>query len=79
MPTPTLQQTDVQDKLHEAIDQARQACRLDDKSPDCAAAWDIVEELQASLAHRRQGRVSNSLETYCHDNPDALECRVYDV
>ncbi|MEO0409261.1 MAG: Calvin cycle protein CP12 [Cyanobacteria bacterium P01_A01_bin.135] len=78
MPTPTLQQTE-QDKLHEAIAQARQACSLDDKSSDCAAAWDIVEELQASLSHRRQAKVSNSLETYCNDNPDALECRVYDV
>ncbi|MGB3612979.1 MAG: Calvin cycle protein CP12 [Elainellaceae cyanobacterium] len=79
MPTTTLNQPKAKEELHAAIDQARQACNIDAKSSDCATAWDIVEEMQAEMAHRRQFRDENSLETYCSENPDALECRVYDV
>lgn len=67
-----------QDQLHAAIAQAREACQAGSDSPDCATAWDIVEELQAELAHRRQSTPQNSLDVYCEQNPDALECRVYD-
>lgn len=59
---------------------ARKECDVNGaNSAECAAAWDAVEELQAEASHQRQSsKPKNALEKYCDDNPDALECRVYD-
>jgi hypothetical protein len=49
-------------------------------SPECAAAWDIVEELQAESAHQRAKKPEKSyFEEYCAENPDAVEARIYDT
>jgi CP12 domain len=69
----------LEQELPIVIDQARAACSINgDLSSQCAAAWDIVEEIQATIAHRKADQ-RNSLQRYCDDRPDALECRVYDV
>ena len=48
-------------------------------SKECAAAWDIVEELQAEAAHQKAERIEKTaFETYCEENPDAFEARMYD-
>jgi hypothetical protein len=72
--------SDIQEKIQQERDQARAVCDVKGaESGDCAAAWDVVEELQAEAAHQRQkGKKKNSLELYCDANPDADECRVYD-
>jgi CP12 domain len=65
--------------IQEKINQERQACETNGAgSAECAVAWDTVEELQAEAAHQKQKVSKNSLQEYCDDNPDALECRVYD-
>ncbi|NJL81834.1 MAG: hypothetical protein HC890_00440 [Chloroflexaceae bacterium] len=60
--------------------EAREVCSLEGaNSGECAAAWDVVEELQAEAAHQRAAYPEkNSLERYCDENPDADECRLYD-
>lgn len=71
--------SNIQEQIEQEIEQARAVC--DTKggtSGECAAAWDVVEELQAEASHKRQTKPKNSLEKYCDDNPNALECRVYD-
>lgn len=71
--------SDIQQKIEEELEQARAVCDVKGgSSPECAAAWDAVEELQAEASHQRQHKPKNSLEQYCDANPDALECRVYD-
>jgi hypothetical protein len=71
--------TDLEQELQVLLQQARAACKLNgDVSNECAAAWDAVEEIQAELAHRKVAQ-KNSLESYCDRNPDADECRIYDV
>ena len=72
--------TDLKEKIEQERATAREVCDLEGaKSGDCAAAWDVVEELQAEAAHQKQDKPKkNSLETYCDDNPEAAECRVYD-
>ncbi|ACC79468.1 Calvin cycle protein CP12 [Nostoc sp. UCD121] len=71
--------SDIQEKIQEEVEQARTVCDINGSgSPECAAAWDAVEELQAEASHKRQSKPKNSLEQYCDDNPDAIECRVYD-
>ncbi|PSP24380.1 MAG: hypothetical protein BRC55_07465 [Cyanobacteria bacterium SW_8_48_13] len=66
---PSLEQT-----LQQKTEQARTTCRNQgERSPDCAVAWDIVEELQAEKAHRRETKA-----LYCEQHPEAPECLIYD-
>ena len=72
--------SDIQAKIEQERQQAREVCSTEGAtSGECAAAWDAVEELQAEASHQKQkAPQKSSLEQYCDDNPDALECRVYD-
>jgi hypothetical protein len=66
-------------RIQEAIEEARSTCSLNSNSPDCAIAWDTVEELSAEKSHQRFNSKKTSLDNYCDLNPDADECRVYDT
>ena len=71
--------SDIQEQIQRERESARQVCSADSTSPECAAAWDTVEELSAEASHQKQkAPAKSSLEKYCDDNPDALECRVYE-
>ncbi|MEM9135949.1 MAG: Calvin cycle protein CP12 [Cyanobacteria bacterium P01_F01_bin.42] len=73
--------TVVQADLEKAREEAQRVCSLKgDSSPDCVASRDVVEELQAALAHHRVSQsASAAFHQYWDDNPDSLECRIYDV
>lgn len=73
--------TNLEQIIQESLTEARATCsQHGDSSQECAVAWDIVEELQAEKAHRKQQvRFQTSLDHYCYMHPDALECRIYDV
>ena len=70
----------IEDRIEVALEEARAICaEKGATSPECAAAWDEVEELQAAAADkRREKKKVSSLEAYCAENPDALECRIYE-
>ena len=72
--------SDIQEKIDQARQTAREVCGSEGAtSGECAVEWDIVEELSAEQAHQKQNAPKkNSLEQFCEDNPDALECRVYE-
>ncbi len=63
--------------LLQSIDRARAEARKicqekGPRSPECASAWDVVEELQAELAHQRAERlVKTHFEEYCEEVPEA--------
>lgn len=71
----------IENDIQQARENARATCaEKGPTSPECAAAWDIVEEMQADAAHRRAKKMEKSyFDEYCEDNPDALEARVYDT
>ncbi len=71
----------IEEAIQQALLQARSACEVSGStSSDCAVAWDIVEELQAERSHRQTSvHTKNSFERYCDENPEADECRIYDV
>ncbi len=52
----------------------------DETSGECRVAWETVEELAAEVAHRRtrEKSISDPLESYCKEAPEADECRVYE-
>ena len=70
----------LEDRIDAAREEARAICKAKGPtSPECAAAWDAVEEMQAEAAHQKveqQGKTS--LQAYCEANPDADECRIYE-
>lgn len=83
MTTQTAQPSSIQEAIQTAIADAHQACdQFGPGSSACANAWDTVEELQAEASHQKSGyrtKARTSFEAYCDQNPDADECRVYDV
>ncbi|MBW4580879.1 MAG: Calvin cycle protein CP12 [Tildeniella nuda ZEHNDER 1965/U140] len=69
----------LEEQLPSMLEDARIACSTNgDLSSECAAAWDAVEEVQATTADRRL-HTQTSFDRYCEERPDALECRMYDV
>ena len=71
----------LDENIHKALENAREICaKKGAKSPECAAAWDTVDELQAEAAHQRAKKLEKShFDEYCEENPDAFESRVYDT
>jgi CBS domain-containing protein len=70
----------IEDRIEAAREEARAICaEKGATSGECAAAWDIVEELQAEIADRKaEKKNKTSLQSYCETNPDADECRIYE-
>ncbi|MFM2314444.1 MAG: hypothetical protein RLZZ04_3720 [Cyanobacteriota bacterium] len=70
----------IEDRIEAAREEARAICaEKGATSGKCAAAWDIVEELQAEIADRKaEKETKTSLDIYCEANPNANECRIYE-
>lgn len=68
-------------RIEAAIEEARSICEQKGvTSRECAAAWDVVEELQAEAAHQKAERLEKTaFDIYCEDNPEVAEARSYDV
>ncbi|MGA9381694.1 MAG: CP12 domain-containing protein [Phormidium sp.] len=74
-------QTFLEKEIQKAVESARAICT--EKGPnsrECAAAWDVVEELEAEASHQRAKKLEKTaFDKYCEEFPDALEARMYDV
>lgn len=74
----------IEDEIEAAREEARSVCDAKgDTSKECAVAWEIVEELLAEASDRRVEKAAVAAEaggfgSYCDDNPEAPECRIYD-
>lgn len=70
----------LEERIQQAIQEARAICEQKGaNSKECAAAWDIVEELQAEAAHQRAQKIEKTaFEIYCEEHPEAIEARIYD-
>lgn len=70
----------IEDRIEVAREEARAVCEAEGAtSPACAAAWDVVEELQMAAADQRSKKQEKSaFQAYCEENPDAEECRIYE-
>lgn len=65
----------LEQQLQDEIKKARAICSQKGiRSEECAAAWDVIEELQAEIAHQRAERVvKTAFEEYCDEFPEARE------
>lgn len=69
----------LSDNVEKSIKDAEAACTDDSASSECAAAWDVVEEVSAAASHAKdKAKATNPLDEYCKDNPEGEECRIYD-
>ncbi|WP_026735632.1 CBS domain-containing protein [Fischerella sp. PCC 9605] len=68
----------LEQQLQDEIRKARAICAQKGiRSEECAAAWDVIEEMQAEIAHQRAERVvKTAFEEYCDEYPEAKE--IYD-
>jgi hypothetical protein len=65
------------DIVSKELENARAICsEYGEGDPHCRAAWDAVEEVLSARSH--QPSKPNSLEKHCAENPDAVECLIYD-
>jgi hypothetical protein len=63
--------------VNKELENARAICsEYGEGDPHCRAAWDAVEEVLAARSH--QPAQQNSFEKHCAENPDSVECRIYD-
>lgn len=64
----------LEEKIQAAIEQARSFCQQEGvTAKDCAAAWHIVEELQAEAAYQRAEKLpKTAFEEYLEENPEVL-------
>lgn len=71
----------MENQIQKAVEEARSICaEKGANSKECAAAWDIVEELQAEASHQQSKKPpKTAFEEYCEENPDAMEARIYDT
>ncbi|MDB9527689.1 CBS domain-containing protein [Oscillatoria sp. CS-180] len=68
----------IEDRIEVAREEARAICKEQgDTSPACAAAWDVVEELQMAAADQRRKEQTASEDSY-EDHPDEEEYRIYE-
>jgi hypothetical protein len=72
-----MSQNDLLEQIEEERTNARAVCDAKGvDSPECAAAFDALEEVQAAASHKPVAKTN--FEKYCGDNPDAVECRIYE-
>lgn len=67
--------TTLQERIDNALIKARQLS-AEGNTQQATSAWEEVEELLAEASHHPQ---RTNFEQYCRDNPEADECRIYDV
>ncbi|ESQ27465.1 hypothetical protein EUTSA_v10019316mg [Eutrema salsugineum] len=74
-----------EEKLSEMIEkkvkEATEVCEGDERSEECRVAWDEVEEVsQAKADLRIKLKLLNQdpLESFCQENPETDECRIYE-
>ncbi|KAI3786158.1 hypothetical protein L1987_45290 [Smallanthus sonchifolius] len=71
-------------KLTELIEakvaEATQVCEGNRDSDECKVAWDEVEEVSQAKADLRRKLDENKdhLQSFCEENPETDECRMYD-
>ncbi len=69
----------LQNRLRAALEHARRVTSMyEEDHIEIALAWEMVAELEKAQRHQTQPRLSN-FELYCLMNPDAPECRIYDL
>jgi hypothetical protein len=72
----------IERDLKIAIEEAKNVCKLIGNTVECVQAWDKVSDLSIAFyanKEREHEEIADPLKLFCDENPDADECREYDV
>ncbi|XP_071731922.1 calvin cycle protein CP12-3, chloroplastic [Rutidosis leptorrhynchoides] len=66
--------------IESKIAEATEVCNGNRESDECKVAWDEVEEVSQAKADLRRKLEGNKdpLESFCKENPETDECRIYE-
>ncbi|KAI3896376.1 hypothetical protein MKX03_028794 [Papaver bracteatum] len=72
----------LSEMIEKKVQEATQVCGGENYNPitdECKVAWDEVEEIsQAKADFRMKVEKEDPLESFCNENPETDECRVYE-
>ncbi|MBA0780531.1 hypothetical protein Gotri_004623 [Gossypium trilobum] len=71
----------LSEMIEKKVTEAKEVCEGDETSDECRVAWDEVEEVsqaKANLRLRLEVEKKDPLESFCLENPETEECKVYD-
>jgi len=71
----------LKQELHRLTLQAQSVCQAEgDRSESCALARHAMNEMQAIVADQNRAQQNRTFfDRHCAENPDALDCRIYDL
>ncbi|XP_057952057.1 calvin cycle protein CP12-3, chloroplastic-like [Malania oleifera] len=66
--------------IEEKVMEAKEVCEGNESSDECKVAWDEVEEVSQAKANLRRKIMDKEdpLESFCQENPETDECRIYE-
>ncbi|XP_068647605.1 calvin cycle protein CP12-3, chloroplastic-like [Aristolochia californica] len=69
----------LSEMIEKKVLEAKEVCEGNNESDECKVAWDEVEEVsQAKADLRRKMEKEDPLESFCTENPETDECRIYE-
>ncbi|KAJ4883937.1 hypothetical protein Rs2_34030 [Raphanus sativus] len=71
----------LSEMIEEKVKEATEVCEADERSEECRVAWDEVEEVsqaKADLRIKLELLNHDPLESFCQENPETDECRIYE-
>ncbi|XP_008237890.1 PREDICTED: calvin cycle protein CP12-3, chloroplastic [Prunus mume] len=75
-----MREKQLTEMIEKKVMEAKQVCEGDPIADECKVAWDEVEEVSQAKADLRLKLETNKdpLESFCQDNPETDECRIYE-
>ncbi|KAK9109556.1 hypothetical protein Sjap_017616 [Stephania japonica] len=69
----------LREMIEKKVLEATEVCERNKGSDECKVAWDEVEEVSQAMADlRRRMENQDPLESFCSENPETDECRIYE-
>ncbi|EKQ68251.1 CP12 domain protein [Leptolyngbyaceae cyanobacterium JSC-12] len=71
----------LEQELQHLMVQAKAVCEtVGDRSKECIEAQHAIAALQTTIADQHRAEKNRTFfDRHCAENPDALDCRIYDV
>ncbi|OVA01040.1 protein of unknown function CP12 [Macleaya cordata] len=74
-----MREKQLSEMIEKKVLEAKEVCGENQTSDECKVAWDEVEEVsQAKADFRKKMEKEDPLESFCSENPETDECRIYE-
>lgn len=69
----------IKQQLDDTWKEIKYVCKETPTSKACVAAWDKYWDLEHAYNTKKEAQIKDPLEIFCNKNPNAHECRIYDL